>query len=340
MKNKFPSKITLLILFLAVVPFFSINAQVRRDTIIQWKTVREVIELQRTAPRPVMIVFYLPGHDSSMLMFDNVFTKRELVKYLNPRFYSVKIDVSDTSVLWFDNKVHHITDTSHYNNIANKVLGNEMKFPSLLMMNKENTGIVFKGFRSRYEMRSVLAYIAEEVDKTTPYNSWFQAYQVAYPSINLAQNPETPIEWLSLEKALELQKKDPKILFITWYARLNIGSQVMVFNAFAHPRIRDYMKKHFYCVRLDAQTDDTLFFKNQYVNPMKEDRFHDLAVFQLENNMKFPSHVFYDRYKKLIFRQQSYLSTINFYALVNYIGSGTYKTKGLKDFIKTFKPDL
>jgi len=330
----------LVILIMACLPVTSLFCQVRKDTVIQWRTVHEIIELRKTAPRPVMVIFYHPDHDSSMLMLDNVLTKRELIKYLNPRFYSVKINVSDTSVMWFDERVYRKEDTSNYNSIVTNVLGDEVKFPSLLLLNKESTGLVFKGYRSRHEMRSVLSYIAEEVDKTTPYHTWYQAYKVAYPLINLAQNPETPIEWLSLQKALELQKKEPKILFITWYSRLNIGSQVMVFNAFAHPRIRDYMKKHFYCVRLDAQTDDTLYFGKQYINQMKDDRYHDLALLQLENNMKFPSHVFYDRNRKVIFRQQSYLSTINFYALANYIGSGTYKTKGLKDFIKTFKPDL
>jgi len=318
----------------------SITAQSRPDSVIQWKSIEEVIKLRKTDPRPVMTFFYMPGHDTSMLMLENILMKRELVNYVNPSFYPVKINVADTLLSWFNGKSYHRNDTSIINDLIPHVLGNGFEYPSFLFLNRDSSGIAFKGFRSRYEMRCLLAYIAEEVDRTTPYHLWFQAYRVAYPVINMPDTLRNPIQWLTLEEALAKQKKNPKNLYITWYKRLNISSQVMLFNAFNHPKITEYMSKNFYCVRLDAKTADSLYWDKRYYAKGTENEFHDLAMLQLDNKMIFPAHLFYGKDSKLILRQHSYLGIVNFYALVNYIGSQAYKSKSLKEYIRSFKPDL
>jgi thioredoxin-related protein len=136
---------------------------------------------------------------------------------------------------------------------------------------------------------------------------------------------------------LKLQKSKPKDLFITWHSRLNVGSLVMLYNAFEDSVVASYMNDHFYCVRLDAQTKDTLFWNKEYVNLNRDDRFHQLALEQLEENMKFPALIFYDINKNLIIRQHSYLGSVNFYMLASYVGSGAYRTQNFQEYRKSFK---
>jgi thioredoxin-related protein len=333
---------------LLILSFFSIfllitpktNAQVTTDTVVYWKTMEEVIELRSKDPKPTMVFFNMPGKDTCELMLENIFTKREICTYLKPRFYPVIVNVTDSAIQWFNGKTYYRKPGEVVNSIVNEVLGKNPVYPSLLFFNKENSGIAMKGYKSRYEMRSILVYFAEEINRTTPFHLWHQSYQVAYPMINMPKMLDNPIKWHTLSEALELQKKEPKLLFINWYARLNVGSQVMLFNAFENPTVAEYLNKNFYCVRLDAQTKDTLVWDKSYVNLMKPDKFHELARTQLGDSYKFPSFLFYDQNKKELFKQQSYLGPLNFYALVNYIGSGAYKTKKLTEFIKTFKADI
>ncbi|MBK7030626.1 MAG: DUF255 domain-containing protein [Bacteroidales bacterium] len=331
-----------------ILAFFSISllfspkadAQVTTDTVVYWKTMEEVISLRSKDPKPVMVFFNMPGKDTCTMMLENIFTKREICTYLKPRFYPVIVNVTDSAIQWFNGKTYFIKKGDQVNSIVTEVLGKEPVYPSFLFFSKENSGIVMKGYKSRYEMRSILVYFAEEINKTTPFHLWFQSYQVAYPMINMAKMLENPIKWHTLSEALELQKKEPKLLFINWYARLNVGSQVMLFNAFENPTVAEYLNKNFYCVRLDAQTKDTLVWDKPYFNLMKPEKFHELATLQLGDSYKFPSLLFFSPDKKEIYKQQSYLGPLNFYALINFVGSGAYKTKKLAEYIKTFKADI
>lgn len=340
MKNNSRRGLFLLAISIILMLSFTTTAQVTTDTTVRWKTVKEVMELKAKEMKPTMVFFYHPDEDTSLIMKENIFTKREICTYLNPRFYPVIINVTDSTIHWLNGKTYYKKPKQEYNSLVFEVFGEHPSIPSLLFFNKESSGIVMKGFRSRYEMRCLLSYFAEEADKTTPYHLWQQSYKVAFPPINMPPMLENPIKWVSLQEALELQKKDPRILLINWYARLNVGSQVMLYNAFENPTVAEYLNKNFYCVRMDAQTKDSLFWDKKYINPAKPDRYHDLARLQLDESYKFPTFVFYNSNKQLLFKQQSYLGPLNFYALVNYMGSGAYKTKKLSEYIKTFKADI
>jgi len=323
---------------LVIIAFYLPSAaQLKVDTMVHWKPVKQVAELRKTAPRPVLVFFYQPGHDTSQLMLDNILTRRELCSYINPNFYPVRIAATDSAIDWFDGKQYFRKKGQEYNELVAQVLGEKTVLPSMLFLNDEKSGIVMAGFKTRYEMRCLLMYFGEQIDKTTPYPLWFKAYQLAYPQINLPKATTNPIHWISLEEALEKQKQEPRMLYINWYARLNAGSMVMLYNAYENPKVAEYLNKHFYCVRLDAQSKDTLVWGKPYYNEKKEDKYHELARLQLENNFKFPSHLFFDKQMKLIHKQQSYLGPLNFYALINYLGSGSYTSKTLKEYIKTFK---
>jgi thioredoxin-related protein len=335
--KRFRFLILISIIFLFAKSSFS---QFVVDSVVRWKTVNEVMELKKVDPRPVMVFFYNPEYDTSMMMLNNVFNKKEIIMYVNPRFYCVKICATDSLLTWFDQKNYTKNNDSSMNDLIPQILGEKPAFPSLLFYNEENEGMVFKGFRNRYELRCLLVYFAEGIDKTTPFHLWYKSYTIAYPPINLPEKLKSPIQWVSLSEAMKLQKTKPKMLFINWYARLNVGSIVMLYNAFEDPRVAKYMNDNFYCIRMDAQTTDTLFWEKPYTSNKRSDKYHQLALEQLEGSMVFPSLLFFDKNKKLIYRQQSYLGPLNFYALANFVGSGAYLTKSLHEFRKSFKPDF
>jgi len=311
------------------------------DTVINWKTVSEVQLLMKTAPRQIMTFFYNPGEDTSRIMLDKTLNQKEICNYVNSRFYAIRIDVTTAdSIEWFDQKKYALRTGSPFNELAIHLLGEKPVCPSLLFFNLEKAGSTFKGFKNRYEMRCILVYFFEEVDKTTPFELWAKAYQITYPPFGPPKNLESPIKWHSLKEALALQKKNPKGLFINWYARLNVGSMVILFNAFENPKVAKYMNEHFYCVRLDAHSKDTLYWDKAYFNEPLKGKFNQMALKQLDEKMKFPALLFFDKNRKLTVIQQCYLGPLNFLALASYAGSGSYKTIKFKDFIKTFKADF
>lgn len=324
-----------LLFFLPLLQGFS---QSKSDSTVNWRTIAEVKQLMKTSPRPTMVFFYKPDQDTSRIMLDNTLNRKEICNYVNSRFYAVKIDVTTTDTIhWFDQKTYTCKANGAVNDLIPMLLGEKPASPALLFLNPGSSSFTFKGFKNRYEIRCILVYFYEEINKTTPFESWVQAYMVAYPSFGLPKSLENPIKWHTLEEALALQKKSPKGLFINWYARLNVGSTVMLFNAFEDPKVAKYLNENFYCVRLDAQTKDTLFWDKAYFNEPVKSRYNQLALKQLGENLKFPALLFFDKSLNLIVDKQYYLGTQKMQALVNYAGSGAYRNVNFEDYCKSFK---
>jgi thioredoxin-related protein len=111
----------------------------------------------------------------------------------------------------------------------------------------------------------------------------------------------------------------------------------MLVNAFSHNKMAAYLNENLYCVRIDAQTSDTLIWDKQYLNSGEPSKYHQLAKTMMKDNMQFPAIFYFDGNNRLILTENSYLSPEALYLLSNYVVSESYKTKAFADYIKTFK---
>jgi thioredoxin-related protein len=333
-----PSAILLVLMCLLTTSLFS---QTAGDTLVKWKKVEEVKVLMKTEPRPIFTFFYSEGVDSCKIMLEKTLRMREIYNLLNSKYYCIFIDTESNDTLqWFDNKTYTTRESASPSSLSAHLLGRKPVFPTVLIYNKETAGFTFRGYTDRYEMRCVLVYFTEDVYKTTPYELWAKAYKHAFPTFGSPDALKSPIQWHPLNEALALQKKHPRPIFINWYARLNVSSFVMLYNTYEDPKLAEYMNAHFYCVSLDAQTRDTLYWDKAYQYIPAKAKFNQLAVTLLEGKMKFPGLMFFDPQKKLIICEQTYLGPLNLFTMANYAGSGSYKTVSFSDFMKTYKPDF
>ncbi len=76
------------------------------------------------------------------------------------------------------------------------------------------------------------------------------------------------INWVSLEEAQELTKKNPKKIMIDVYTSWCGPCKMMTKNTFQNPDVIKYVNKNFYAVKFNAETPETVTFKGQeYSNP-------------------------------------------------------------------------
>ena len=71
------------------------------------------------------------------------------------------------------------------------------------------------------------------------------------------------IHWISLEEAQEKMKSEPKKVYIDLYTDWCGWCKVMDKKTFSHKQVIDFMNTHFYCVRLHAETKDSILFKSK-----------------------------------------------------------------------------
>lgn len=331
-------------LLLSVVGFFhSTNISAQKIEVahqVNWLTFDQVKKLNKENPKPVVVFFYSPGNDSSEIMLKNTLARKEICAYLNGKFYAVKFDVSSKlEVNFLDDKLYKKDPSKRYHDLATVLLGDKPHIPSMIFYDEINSGFLFKGYKNQFDMLCMLVYFGENIEKTTRYEVWAPGYFRTFPPDKPTSRISMAINWLPLTDALKLNKENPKGIFLTWYSKTNAASSVMLVNAFTHTKVAKFMNENFYCVRLDAQTTDTLIWDKIYYNRDEKTHFHELATLLMKGQMQFPAIFFFDKQNKLILSENLYLSPEAFYLLANYVKSDAYKTKQFADFMKTFKFD-
>ena len=144
---------------------------------------------------------------------------------------------------------------------------------------------------------------------------------------------QAKIEWLSWNEAIELQKENPKKIFIDVYTDWCGWCKKMDGSTFVDPAIVNAMNLNFYAVKLDAEMKDTIQFNNHLfvnMNPNAKRSVHTLASSLLDNQMSYPSFVILDenfnrQYIIKGFQQvPDLLGTLLFFGTNQYVRYGQY----------------
>jgi len=76
------------------------------------------------------------------------------------------------------------------------------------------------------------------------------------------------IKWVTLEEAVELQKKKPKKIMMDMYTVWCGPCKLLDRNTFKNKDVAAYVNKHYYAVKFNAEGNDTVKFKDKtFTNP-------------------------------------------------------------------------
>ena len=161
--------------------------------------------------------------------------------------------------------------------------------------------------------------------------------------ITFAQNEDEKIKWYSFEEAVELNKTNPKKLFIDLYTDWCGWCKKMDATTFSDPMIVEYMNENYYPVKFDAESTKPITFNDQEFvneNPNGRRSSHELAKTLLRGKMSYPSYVFLNKKNELITVVPGYLSAAKFEPILHYFGEDAYLSKEWPVFQKTFKGEI
>lgn len=149
-----------------------------------------------------------------------------------------------------------------------------------------------------------------------------------------------PVKWYTFGEAVEMQKKNPKPIMVDVYTSWCGPCKMMSANTFGNAIIANYLNEHFYPVKFNAETRDSvafngIVFKNN--NPPETKRpVHDFAISILDGKLSYPSVVFLDEDIKRIHTLVGYYQANQFEPMLNFFANGTYKKTKYEDFQKNF----
>ncbi len=154
----------------------------------------------------------------------------------------------------------------------------------------------------------------------------------------LAQNNK--VKWYSFEEAVDRSSEDPRPIFVDVYTDWCGWCKKMDKSTFVHPVIVKHMNDNFYPVKFDAESSDTIRFKNYtFVNPNPEGRrsSHQLAQALLRGKMSYPSYTFLNEKAEVITVVPGYRDAQEFEKILSYFSSDAYKAKDWNTFVAEFE---
>ena len=148
-------------------------------------------------------------------------------------------------------------------------------------------------------------------------------------------------KWYTLKEVLDLQKSQPRKILIDIYTDWCGWCKKMDAETFNHPIIVDYLNKHFYPVKFNAEGFDSITFGGHtFINEGKGARStHQfaMALFQAQNlQPAYPSIAYLDEKLQLIRVWSGYWTAPQIELWLSYVIDEKYKPLPLEEYQKTF----
>ena len=174
------------------------------------------------------------------------------------------------------------------------------------------------------------------------------------------------INWVTFDKAVELAQKNHKHILVDVYTQWCGPCKMMSKNTFKNPLIAKFINEHFYAVKFDAESFDTVSFAInvpdtirdkdgkvvkigtkklplKFFNPAAKGTPrspHQFAMSILDNNLSYPSLVFLNDKVQRLDIVKGYHTPEQFEPIIKFIGSSAYLKSNFETFQKTFKSEL
>ena len=147
------------------------------------------------------------------------------------------------------------------------------------------------------------------------------------------KNDPNGIQWVSFEEAVKLSEKKPKKIFIDVYTHWCGWCKKMDATTFKDETVIKYINENYYAVKLNAETKDTINFRDKQFKYVADYKANELAISLLSGKMGYPSYVLMDETFTIMTPPvQSYLEKADLMPILIFFGDNIYKSKSWETF--------
>ena len=127
----------LAVILFALLAFSPFSLDFAAKEKIEWVDFSELPEKLREERRPLMVFIHTDWCKFCKLQANNTFTKTEVVKRLNEKYYCLQLDAESKEQIKFLNRVYH-PQSIGYHSLAEMLgkEGGELSFPTTVMLNE------------------------------------------------------------------------------------------------------------------------------------------------------------------------------------------------------------
>ncbi|MFM7023375.1 MAG: DUF255 domain-containing protein [Flavobacteriales bacterium] len=302
---------------------------------INWISFEQMEAAQKKQPRPVLVDVYTDWCGWCKRLDATTYADPNIVSYVNNNFYAIKFNAETHDSIVFQDKTYfnRVAGSRSTHDLAYALMGQRLSYPTTIYMNSEiKPTVIIPGYLDVNQTLPYLVYHAEKLDASANIDDFEKDFTKAFAAEG--HNDSTRINWISMKEALELQKKNPKKIFIHLKNNSFVSDRVMSASAFEDASVIKELE-NYYCVEIDVLVGDTITFQEHtYINPNPGNGIHQIAFGLLQNQVGFPSVVIINEQQLVLAPIKQYLTGKHLEALLGYFRKNIYNQKSFADYIK------
>ena len=327
-----------LIVLLFPVNVFAQETEAGHTDLVEWMTISEALEKQKTQPKKIFIDVYTDWCSWCKVMSKNTFSHKQIAGYINQYFYPVRFDAETTDTIEYLGKqyVNKGAGRRPTHELTYVLTNNRPSYPTITYLDEKGAMIQsLPGYMDVKKIEPYLVYFNENAYRSAPFEAFKSNFDKAFT--DTIKNNTGKVQWVSFEDAQKMIKTSPKPLLIDIYADFSVTSKVMELTTFTDENIADYINKNFYAVNFNPTTKDTIMFGGvEYYNKGIGHPFHDLALLLTNRQIGIPATVYLNENLQLLSNVPGYRSAVELDPLLVFFGEGKYKIQQWDVFIKEF----
>jgi len=146
------------------------------------------------------------------------------------------------------------------------------------------------------------------------------------------------IKWHSIDEAIQLAGKDPRILVIDVYTDWCGWCKRMDATTFSDPEIIKIMNEKFYPVKLNAEGKEDIIIGDRTFKFVENGSrgYHEVAVIVTRGRLSYPTISYVDAQGKVLEAAPGYKTPDQFRVYLAYYAEGAYETKTFDEFSAAF----
>jgi thioredoxin-related protein len=153
-----------------------------------------------------------------------------------------------------------------------------------------------------------------------------------------AQEENGLVNWIDFKTAQAKYKENPKPIIIDFYTDWCGWCKHMMKTTYSNPSLAGYINQHFYAVKFNAETKDTIEYQGKVYKPLSPAPRtpHELTVKFLGEKMSYPSTVFVTNTFSYNLLVQGYLEDKKIEPMLVFFVENTWQTSTFDEFNKHF----
>lgn len=164
---------------------------------------------------------------------------------------------------------------------------------------------------------------------------FFCSFFVFFLSTNLSAKEK--INWITLSEAQQKIKEKPKPILIDLYTNWCYWCKVMDNKTYQNQKVVKYINENFYAVKLNAESENQLFWNEQKFNYNKDNKLNDFALYVTAGQPGFPTTVIFTGLKQNPAAIPGYMSPREIEGILKYFGEDYYEKESFESFSANFK---